>query len=372
MRILILSKRHYTAKDLIRDKYGRVFEFSRSLASRGHQVFGVALDYRRSKAGLRSEIMREGGLRWESMGLFPNPVAGVWRYLKKIRRIVEELRPDIILSVSDVYHVLVGDWLAKKTGHMHVVDLYDNYESFSAARIPGVILLFRKAVARADGIVCVSHPLKNYVHEVYKRSSKPFVITNAVDKSRFFPRERWDCRRHVGLPEEGRLVGLGGAIGSARGVSAVFEAHLGLLARYPDVHLVLVGRVDKDTVIPESANIHYLGELEYEAMPLFYGALDVGLVVNRDSAFARYCFPQKFFEMLACATPIAVSGTGEVVELMVGCESALFQPGDAQDMARAIGRQLESPCIPDVEKPSWDEQGAKLSRYLEKCLERGQ
>jgi len=57
---------------------------------------------------------------------------------------------------------------------------------------------------------------------------------------------------------------------------------------------------------------------------------------------------------------------------MVGCESALFQPGDAEDMAREIGCQLELPCIPDVEKPSWDELGLSYHAMLEECLERGQ
>lgn len=370
MKILILAKRFYTGKDLIGDRYGRVFEFSRWLASRGHEVHGLAFDYHWRETGTGASSIREAELKWDTIRLFPEPVTGIRRYRATINKVAEEFSPDIVLSVSDVYHVLAGDWLAKKIGLVHVVDLYDNYESFTAARVPGVVPLFRRALARAGGIVCVSHPLKRLVLDACRPIAEPLVLINAADTERFSPRDRAECRRHFNLPEGKKLVGIGGAISSGRGIQTVFDAHKLLLGRGNDIHLVLAGPVGKDVEVPGGEFVHYIGMLNYEEMPLFYGSLDVGIIANKSSGFGRYCFPQKFFEMLSCGTPMAVAATGEVKELMKDCKQALFQPEMAEDLSRAILEQLDATCMPAVEVPSWERQGTLLSEYLENVIHR--
>jgi hypothetical protein len=169
-----------------------------------------------------------------------------------------------------------------------------------------------------------------------------------------------------------KLVGLGGAIGGDRGIQAVFKAHELLMEQDTNIHLVLAGKLQKGTTVPGKRNIHYLGELDYAEMPLFFGALDTGIIANRDNTFSRFCFPQKFFEMVACRTPVCVAAAGEVVDTMESCKQALFQPENAMDMARSIRSQLEMPCYPDVEVPSWDGSGTALSSYIEKFLGTGQ
>lgn len=371
MKILMLSKRFYTGKDLVGDRYGRVFELSRALASRGHAVQGLALDYRRREPSRGAGPVRETGLMWDIVRLFPNPVAGMGRYRATVRKIAGEFAPDIIVSTSDVYHVLAGDWLAKKTGLLHVVDLYDNYESFTAARVPGAVRAFRRALSRTAGIVCVSQPLKQFVAITCRPSAEPLVLRNAVDMANFYPRDRLECRRHFSLPEAAKLVGLGGAIGAGRGVQAVFKAHEMLMEQHPDIHLVLAGVLQKGTTVPGNGKIHYLGELDYTEMPRFFGALDAGIITNRDNEFSRFCFPQKFFEMMACRTPVCVAAAGEVVEMMGDCQQGLFRPENAEDMAHAIREQLQAPCYPDVEVPTWGQAGEALSDYLTGLLRNG-
>jgi teichuronic acid biosynthesis glycosyltransferase TuaC len=365
MRVLVLAKRFYTGKDMLIDRYGRVYEFSRVLASLGHSVYGVVLDYRMSGDDGGGRCIQDGKLTWETGKLFPNPFSGILAYLDRITSAVSRFTPDTVLSVSDVFHVVLGDWLAAKYGLRHVVDLYDNYESFSAARIPGLISLFRRALRRADGIVCVSQPLATYVRDQCRLQTTPQIIRNAVDTKRFLPRDRTDCRRTLHLPEGKILVGYGGAIAGSRGINVVFQAHRELKAGNPDIHLVLAGPVDKYTEIPNNKDVHYLGELEYTNMPEFFSALDVGIVSNRDSSFGRYCFPQKFFEMLACDTPVVTASTGEMTDLMEGCAHAVFQPEVIKDLVRAVLKQLDTPCKPTIDIPCWFRQGKVLSDYLE-------
>lgn len=364
MKILILSKRIYTNKDLVADRYGRVYEFSRELARQGHQVIGVALDYRR---GVHDECAdaEDANPRWLARTLFPGPLRGLRRYRGEVRALMEAWAPDVLVSVSDVYHVILGDWLGRKYSVTHVADLYDNYESFAAARLPGVIGRYRKALRRASGISCVSASLKDYLLERVGPRSEPRVILNAVDKDIFHPLDRDECRQRLGLPVQGRIVGLGGSISEYRGVNAVFRAHRSLVEAGQDVHLALAGAVAGDAEIPDSPHVHYLGQLDYADMPYFYNSLDAGIVTNKDNPFSRYCFPQKFFELCACARPVVVASVGDVREYISPCEQGLFAPGDSRQLALALEKQLQAPCLVNVPVPDWAEQGARLAALLE-------
>jgi glycosyltransferase involved in cell wall biosynthesis len=302
---------------------------------------------------------------WRAYPLSPGSVRGLRRYFSEVRKLVRAWRPEVLVSVSDVYHVILGDWLAGKYAISHVVDLYDNYESFGAARLPGVTGRYRKALRRAAGISCVSASLKDYLLGQVGTHSEPRVIHNAVDKDNFHPMDRDECRRRLGLPVEARIAGLGGSISEYRGVNAVFQAHRSLIEAGQEVHLALAGAVAGDAEIPESPYIHYLGQLDYDDMPYFYNALDVGIITNKDNPFSRYCFPQKFFELCACARPVVVASVGDVREFIAPCEQGLFTPGDGQQLAVALKKQLDSPCLASVSVPDWTEQGARLVTLLE-------
>ena len=366
MKILFLSKRVYTNKDLVRDRYGRVYEFSSALAGLGHRVCGLALDYRR-RGFAETRVEPEGvNPEWYSRNLFPNPIGGLRKYIAGVAGLVDEFSPDVLISVSDVYHVILGDWLARQYGITHVIDIYDNYEIFKAARLPGMVALYRRALSRANGVVCVSRNLKRYVLATCNPTKEPEVITNAVNEDVFTPHDKDACRRRFGLQSDKALIGLGGAMFKRRGMETIFQAHRVLADANPDIHLVLAGSTDETTAIPESGDVHYLGKIDYRDMPLFYGALDVGIIINRDTSFARYCFPQKFFEMLACGLPMVVAAIGDVKDMMAGCSQALFRPGDANGLAEAILMQHARPCRPDIEVVSWERQGALLSEFLEK------
>ena len=111
MKILFLSKRAYTSKDLLAERYGRVYEFSRHLAAQGHEVYGVALDYRwRNRAG--ADWQREAaGPDWRSCPIFPQPLAGLGRYLKTVRQLIDDVSPDVLVSVwTFIMSYSVTDW----------------------------------------------------------------------------------------------------------------------------------------------------------------------------------------------------------------------------------------------------------------------
>lgn len=365
MKILYLSKRAYTNKDLLDDRFGRVYEFSRALVREGHSVHGVALDYRRGRPDAALWEPGASDPDWRPYSLFPRPLHGLYRYLQAIRRLASELSPDVVVSVSDVYHVILGDWLSRQARCTHVTDLYDNYECFGAARLPGVRRLYRRALSRANGITAVSNSLKEHVLATARPACEPQVILNAVDRELFRPVDKSACRRQFDLPQDGVLVGLGGTISRFRGAHTLLEAHKKVLATGRDVHLVLAGAVTGGMDIPCGERVHYLGELAYGDMSRFYNALDAGIIINSDSIFAQCCFPQKFFEMRACGLPVIVAAIGDVKEFMGQCPGGLYKPGDVDDLAQAIARQVTERCMADVDVPDWDQQGKQFTAVLQ-------
>jgi glycosyltransferase involved in cell wall biosynthesis len=241
------------------------------------------------------------------------------------------------------------------------VDLYDNFESFGQARIPGMKTLLRRAVARADVVSCTSEPLRRYVQERYRPKGNVLAMPSTVDRSVFIPRDRTEARRDLGLPVDAKLVGTAGSLRSSKGISTVYEAFRVLLDD-PALHLVLAGPYD--VAPPAHPRVHYLGELPHARTALLFAALNVGVIYLRDTPFGRYCFPQKAYEMLACEIPVVGARVGATADLLASAPRCLYGPDDATGLAAAIRRQLDAPVIVRAEIRDWAELVGDLERAL--------
>lgn len=105
MRILCLFKRRYMRKDVILDRYARLYELPRQLALRGHHLRVICLNYRGQAADFMAED--SGGaqrLHWQSCDLGATIVAGLLRYRHTVRGALAEFRPDLVLGGSDSLH----------------------------------------------------------------------------------------------------------------------------------------------------------------------------------------------------------------------------------------------------------------------------
>jgi hypothetical protein len=136
MRIVFLCKRRYMAKDVIVDRYARLYEIPRQLANLGHKVLGLCLSYYGDEEGEWAHETEAGELRWVSRCLGRTVLPGLLGYPWRALTTARDFAPDIIIGASDIPHVVVGHWLARRLNVPCVADLYDNFESFGLARIP--------------------------------------------------------------------------------------------------------------------------------------------------------------------------------------------------------------------------------------------
>jgi teichuronic acid biosynthesis glycosyltransferase TuaC len=353
MRIVFLCKRRYMAKDVIVDRYARLYEIPRQLANLGHQVLGLCLSYYGDEGGEWSHETDAGELRWASRSLgravLPRLLGYPWRALAAAR----DFAPDMIIGASDIPHVVLGRWIARRLQLPFVADLYDNFESFGLARIPGSVRAFRRAVREANAVTCTSHTLAQHVRDVYRATGTVIPMPSTVDNDIFRVRDKAECRRALGLPEEAKLVGTAGSLHADKGVGTLYETYAKLAADDPTLHLVLAGPTDKRLPPPVGPRIHYLGCLPHQQVAMLFSALDVGVIYLRDTPFGRFCFPQKGYEMAACRLPFVAAEVGDMRHLLANHPTSLYRPDDAGDLAESVREQLQAPQVPQVQIDDW-------------------
>ena len=368
MRIAFLCKRRYMGKDVILDRYARLYEIPFQLARLGHVVGGFCTSYQRHEPGAWSHDAAPGRLEWESHSLGRWVLPGLAAWPLQLLQHLRAFAPDVVIGASDIPHVVLGAWLAKRLGVPYAVDLYDNFEGFGQARIPGMVPLLRRAVRHAAVVTTTSELLKQLVVDTYRAQGIVVAMPSTVDMTVFHPRDKLECRRALGLPEEAVLFGTAGGLLADRGIDVVYAAWQLLAARNERAALVLAGPTDPRSPPPTGQRVYYLGMLQHARTAELFCALDVGVIYLADTKFGRYCFPQKAYEMIACGLPIAGARLGALPDLLADAPASLYTASDAEDLARAIQEQLERPTPIRTKIKDWRATVADLDSALRQLV----
>lgn len=366
MKIAFLSKRQYMQQDVIDDRYARVYELPNQLAHQGHNVKGICLSYRKREEGRFAHYQEDGGLlEWHSFNLGSSIIPGLWRYLQQTEALLRDFKIDLLLGCSDCIHAITTAHLARKLKAPYFLDLYDNYESFGLAKIPGVLPLYRKAIQKADGISCVSEPLSEYIRQHYGHSNV-LTLESTISGGDFYPQDKLACRKSLNLPDHGRIIGVAGSLHRNRGIALLYDSFLQLSESDSSLHLALAGPVDRRCPLPHHPRVHYLGLLPHSRIVDFYNALDLAVVCMRDTEFGRYAFPQKTYEILACKTPILTARLGALAQTFKDYPQCLYEADNAMDLQQKIAALLRDPCTVNIPITTWFEQAQGLAEWLQK------
>ena len=364
MRVAFLCKRRYMSKDVIVDRYARLYEIPFQLAKLGHNVTGFCLSYQGRDDIYETHDASPGHLQWESRSLGRLYVPALIAYPYTLLRRLREFAPDLLIGASDIPHVVLSAWLARRLKLPYAVDLYDNFEGFGQARIPGMVPALRRAVRDAALVTTTSKPLGDFVTDIYRARGNVISMPSTVDKAVFRQLDKAACRKSLGLPANVPLIGTAGGLYRDKGVETLYEAWKTIEKQNREVHLVLAGPVDSHFPPPTSDRIHYLGSLPHSRTAELFSALDVGAICIRDTPFGRYCFPQKAYEMLACGLPVAAAHVGAMVDLLADTPSSFYQVDNSDSLARTLLAQLKNPLTSTVRIDDW----TQLIRSLEPRL----
>ncbi len=367
-RILVLSKRQYMNQDLLDDRYGRFREIPLALASLGHHIVGLCLSYRPRPEIEIVDVGDNGAAKvsWKSLNIFR--LFPWWKspYLRTIDTISQKHQPDVVWACSDAPHAILGMLVSKRLGVPLIIDLYDNFESYSLTRIPGMKTLLKKACRTSIGITPISRMLNDFIVERYDVKNIPrLVLGNAIRKNIFHPRQKKKVRELLGLPIDAELVGTAGALTSSRGIEVLLKAFQKIAQVNPNIWLVVAGPRDRALTDFHHDRLIDMGILKLDSVAQLYCALDVAVICNIDSDFGRYCFPQKFFEIVACGSPLVAADVGEMKLLLADRPDCLFLSNSVDGLVECIHGQFSNPApIKDIPVPAWSDRAKELDGFL--------
>ena len=237
-----------------------------------------------------------------------------------------------------------------------------------------------EAMQAAAAIISVSNHLAETAVELGVLPEKTYVIPNGVDTARFYPRDKTEARRELGLPTDARLLVTVAHLGPRKGHRETVQA----LASLPsDVRLVLVGSDTQGGGKNERAlrqlieqlrlgsRVIFAGQQPYERIPLYFTAADVSVLAS----WREGC-PNVVLESLASGTPVVGSDVGHVsVMIEDGRNGKIVPPRQAEPLAEAIKELLDQPPSPEeVRKSSavqsWDDVAAAICDTLRHALQR--
>lgn len=338
MRILWLAKRQTTGQDSISARFGRLFHLPRELGRRGHQVCWEALSYQPR----RSVRWVESSFQINSTNLFPSFGVSYWRHLLSS---AQTFRPEVVVGSSDIPYLILAAVLAARLGVPYIVDLFDNFESYQSYHLPGAARGFRKALAGAKFISCVSESLAVEISQ--RHPSVPVVVLeNGVDPEFFRPGAK------VSGPFP--VFGYAGALSENRGLSLLFAAWPEVRKTIPQARLRMVGKKHSGFPRRFPEGITYEGRIAHQKMREFLSQIDIALVPTQAGTFGSYAFPIKFYEALACGVPVLTSDQGPLGKILADYPELTFKAGDQRDLAsRMITLAQHSPKCPALLAPSW-------------------
>lgn len=354
MRFLIVTKRFYMNKDLLSDRFGRNYHLPLELGRLGHRGLVLAADYRRqdlirfSEEGVDFSAVPFGGLP---------PRFGLVHAYNAAR----DFRPDVIVGSTDVHFGAAACALAHRLNAACVYDLYDNYESFASARIPGMDALHRRSLRVADLVVAVSPALAEHVQDEARRVT---VVGNGVDTSLFVRRSRKPARHRLGISSGETVVGYVGEISDRRGLDPVIAGVRIARREGWDLRLVLVGRNTSQLDLREPW-ITFMPPVPQAEVPEIISAFDVGVWPYLNDAWGRFVHPTKLAEYLACGVPTVATDLPEFRRVAPFDGVEWYEPNRPDAFVAAVRRsvdRLEPVVLP--QSLTWEAQARLFEQAL--------
>lgn len=352
--VLWIGKREYMKKDLIDDRFGRYYEIPRRVAAAGTPVQMAVYSYRR---GRTEEFALGDRFKVRSFGLLSFPA-----FLGYLVGEANSGRYRTVVGSGDTPYCLLAVLLARAFGLRSLCDLYDNFETYQSAKIPGMVRLLRWATRHADLNIAFEQTLANFLDKTYG-ARVACIVPNGADPALFHPVDRSGARAALGIDAAIPVIGYFGSLTAHRGTRTLFDAVDRVAARHPDALFLLAGS-GAEQVPPCRGQVRHLGLLPQSALATAIGACDCATICYADNGFAAFSFPQKMMEYIACRVPFVTPAVGGAVPFLADFPGYLYAIGDSRDLADKVLGLLESSHHPMPAAVGWDESAGRFAACI--------
>ena len=256
-------------------------------------------------------------------------------YYKAVKRIYKKynLKADVIYS-HFFQAGIPGVKLAKELG---IPSIIANGEAATIGETSHISRkLLRKTLDEVDGIISVSSKNKEEISELCGDDpavmDKVTIIPNATEPTRFFKKDRRECRKKLRLPEDAFIVAFTGYFIERKGIMKLCAA----LDRFDDVYSLFIGTGAQK---PTCKNVLHVGSVRNAELCDYLNAADVFVLPT----LAEGCC-NAILEAMACGIPVVSSNRSFNKEILDDTNAVLIDPLSEDEIYEAIRLLKENPA----------------------------
>jgi glycosyltransferase involved in cell wall biosynthesis len=335
----------------------RVQRAAEALAESGHRVDLFALDKTGGKVGEANALIsfhlmnmrkqRAGAARraFEYGSFFAWALALI--SIRHARR-----RYDVVYVHNMPNFLVIAGLLPKLTGARIVLDVHDPaVELLACVRGPDLPLWQRRlavaeeraSIALCDALITVNESMRRRLAVMTRRPVT--VVMNLTD-----PAE---------LPAPGTLRGRDaepwivycGSVAHRHGVDLTVTALSLLASEFPSLRFRIIGGGSASESLKQLAaelgvadRVEFSGDVPHDQVPALLAGAAAGISSQREDVFGSLVFSMKVSEYVALGLPVICSRIATMQYYFAADELLYFEPGNAEDLARAIRELLADPA----------------------------
>jgi PEP-CTERM/exosortase A-associated glycosyltransferase len=277
---------------------------------------------------------------------------------KRLAEIIPQIKPDVLHAHSPSLNAIAALRAGKRFGIPVVYEVRAFWEdaavdhgtsSENGLRYRLTRALETYALKQADAVTTICEGLRRDIVARGVAADKVTVIPNAVDIEKFSMGGTPDLalKEQLGLGGA-RLIGFIGSFYAYEGLDVLLRAVPKLVARMPDLRVLLVGGGPQDAQLRQMAKdldiadkVVFTGRVPHDQVNKYYDLLDVLVYPRLSMRLTDLVTPLKPLEAMAQGRILAASDVGGHLELIEdGKTGVLFGADDADSLADKVSALL--------------------------------
>jgi glycosyltransferase involved in cell wall biosynthesis len=324
----------------------RVYEVSKELIQRGHQVEVLTAFPHHPKGVIPDEYKGMFYLyeNWDGIPvhrswIYPSPKGSFWKRLASyfsftfsaFYSLAKSKPTDVIICNSPPLFLGITGYIGAKLKRAKFV--FNVADIWPESAVELGILKNKPFIRMAEWlenflykkswkIATATDGIKDYMIRKGKNPEDVFLLPNGVNTNTFSPLEP-----DTALIEDLKLTGkkvfmYGGNLGYAQGLDSVLEAAALLKNDTPDAHFLFVGdgqEREKLLAMKEELqldNVTFYGSVPVSEMPRMFSIADYSVVSLRNIDLFKGARPSKIFPAISTGTPVLYCGEGESASIL--------------------------------------------------------
>lgn len=285
-------------------------------------------------------------------------------YADRIVELAKVRRPAAIYAASNFMNGLAGALAARALGIPCIYEMRGLWHVTQASLSPAFETSLRyslqgrleiESARRADHVVAISEPLREWAIAQGVSPARISVAANVVDPERFPPRERDRAlAQELDIAEDAVVVGYVGSVVRYEGLDLVLRA----VAQAPEAvwaktRVLVVGDGVALEELKEladelgvSAICRFAGRVDPSRAAAFYSLIDIAPFPRRSLRVTELIPPLKPFEAMAAGKAVIVSDVRAMADLVEdGRTGLVVAKDDVAALGEAIARLVMDPAL---------------------------